>query len=434
MTTEPTEFAAVRRAFDRAVTDRASFVSYREMPAYAGGIEEAVDAIERLLDDGRASEVVEMSEHSLAAIEAAIEAVDDSDGMMGDLLRRLQTLHLRACDQAQPDPEHLAERLFAWEMGSDWETFLGAAETYAEVLGARGLACYRVLAERAWRDVPEQRPGDGGLGFGRHGYFRISLCMEALARQSGDLEQLIEVMSRDLSSGWRFLRIAEECREAGRDDLAASWVQRGLDAFTDHPDVRLLRLQGELLADAGRHPQATAATWAAFAQQPAMQSFRELKKHAQAAGVWEARRSEALALLREPLDHVDEVLVVGERKRRRFAPDASELVRILLWDGDDDAAWAAAQQAGCTDDLWLRLARARRQQHPEDAVTAYQRLVESAIERKDKRSYRDAVAFMKEAGTLMEEAGESDAFPSYVEEVRDRHARKRSLIALIDEM
>jgi hypothetical protein len=34
-------------------------------------------------------------------------------------------------------------------------------------------------------------------------------------------------------------------------------------------------------------------------------------------------------------------------------------VRVLLWEGEDEAAWHEAQTGGCSDDLWLRLADRR---------------------------------------------------------------------------
>jgi hypothetical protein len=70
----------------------------------------------------------------------AIESVDDSDDAMGGILQRLQEIHHSACAKAASDPEGLATRLFEWELRTDWDTFFGAADTYADVLGEKGLA------------------------------------------------------------------------------------------------------------------------------------------------------------------------------------------------------------------------------------------------------------------------------------------------------
>jgi hypothetical protein len=57
------------------------------------------------------------------------------------------------------DPEALAARLFGWELHSEWETFYGAATTYADVLGEGGLAVFRKVAEEVWARVPAIEPG-----------------------------------------------------------------------------------------------------------------------------------------------------------------------------------------------------------------------------------------------------------------------------------
>ena len=173
-----------RRAVDVAV-DAGDFVDYKEAFDYAHGIGEAVKGIEELLRDGHASEAIELSEYALERVEGAIEHVDDSGGHMGGILEQLQTLHFAACKQAEPDPVALAKRLFAWELRTSWDTFYGAA-TYADVLGQKGLATYRELAEAEWVRVPSRGPADA-LRPGSYRYSRITHIMEILAEQAGDV-------------------------------------------------------------------------------------------------------------------------------------------------------------------------------------------------------------------------------------------------------
>jgi tetratricopeptide (TPR) repeat protein len=174
-----------RRAIDVAV-DVGDFVDYEGAFDYAHGIEEAVKGIEELLRAGHAAEAIELSEYALERVEGAIEHVDDSGGHMGGILEQLQTLHLTACKQARPDPVALAKRLFAWELRTSWDTFYGAAATYADVLGQKGLATYRELAEAEWARVPSRGPADA-LRPESCRYSRITHIMEILAEQAGDV-------------------------------------------------------------------------------------------------------------------------------------------------------------------------------------------------------------------------------------------------------
>ena len=77
----------------------------------------------------------------------------------------------------------------------------------------RGLVAYRRCAEAAWAHVPQTRPGEKDPEeYGRN--FRIKSIMETLARQSGDIEALVAVKARDLSSAYAFLQIMEIYRDA----------------------------------------------------------------------------------------------------------------------------------------------------------------------------------------------------------------------------
>jgi len=207
--------AAVRRKFEKAVRVR-DFVPYREATGWARDVDDAIDSVEPLLQDGQSAAVIELCESALQTLLGSIESVDDSDGHFGVLRDRLQDIHYRACQEGRPDPVELAGRLFHWEMHSDFDVFFGAAARYASILGAKGMKAYRELADAEWEKVPMRTAKQERSEWGRH--FRISHIMESLAQASGDVEQLVAVMSRDLSNAYSYLRIAEAYREAGQQD------------------------------------------------------------------------------------------------------------------------------------------------------------------------------------------------------------------------
>jgi hypothetical protein len=70
--------------------------------------------------------------------------------------------------------------------------FYGAAEKYAGILGEHGLAQYRKLAREEWDKVPSLKTDqDNTENFSKR--FRVSQIMETLARQSGDIEELVNI-------------------------------------------------------------------------------------------------------------------------------------------------------------------------------------------------------------------------------------------------
>jgi uncharacterized Zn finger protein len=420
------DVASLRALVEQAFASR-DFVPYREVWGYVRGIEEAIDLLEALLEEGRGGDIVELAEHALKIAERALEHVDDSGGQMADVIARLEDLHRDACCRARPDPVALAERLFAWEFNGAWDVFDHAVSRYAEVLGDAGLARYRELADEAWAEVPKLAPGeDSSERYGTR--FRITRIMQSLAQCSGSLADQVAVAERDLSSGYRFLQIAELCREHGEDGAALEWAGRGMAAFAEAPDPRLRAFLIEEYRRRGRSAEALEHSLQAFSARPALESYRELATDAKALGQWDERRPSALSLLRHPESDPPETMRHPSLRGRGW----SELVRVLLWEGDPDAAWEAAGEGGCSRDLWLKLADLRRAKHPEDTLGVYRRHVEDVIAGKDKRAYAEAVRLIDETmRALYDESGRPEDFDAYVEEVRTSHRAKRNLMKLM---
>ncbi|MBN1460758.1 MAG: SWIM zinc finger family protein, partial [Armatimonadetes bacterium] len=383
-------------AFRRVITDAFStggFVDWKGAGAYARRIHEAINGVEELLNDGHAAEAIELLEHALALCERALGQVDDSDGAVGEVRDRLLELHLQACSRARPEPKALARRLFDWEMKSDWDIFSGAARTYAEVLGPEGLAAYHKLAEPVWARLPALVPNDGRDSFAPRRY-AITSIMETLADMSGDIEQRVAVRSRDLSNAYDFLQIAEIYRQAGQHDKAMEWAENGVKAFPERTDSRLREFLADEYHRRGKHEGAMALVWAEFSEDPGLDTYQRLKQHADRARQWPSWREDALTAIRERIAEAK-----SKRPRSGFGSwyraDHSDLVRIFLWEKDMEAAWQEAESGGCSDDLWMKLAAKREEEHPADAVAVYQRQVERIINGKNNSAYEEAVRLLR---------------------------------------
>ncbi|MDQ4042842.1 MAG: hypothetical protein M3118_03370 [Actinomycetota bacterium] len=189
---------AFRRAIDSAVEPPGDYWDYDSPWDYAQGLENVVGSISEVLKEGFATEAIELSEYALAAIEE--KAMDyDVDGAVYGILEDLEEIHHAACKEAKPDPEALAARLFAWEVGGHYDTFYGAAESYADVLGEKGIAEYRRAAEEEWAKVPTLGPDRGGTWHYDRRRSRLTNIMRTLASLSGDIEELVTIESKDLS-------------------------------------------------------------------------------------------------------------------------------------------------------------------------------------------------------------------------------------------
>lgn len=417
-----------RRAITQA-TNTHGFVDYYSAYDFASRIDNVVDNIEELLTDGYAQQVIELAEHALKRVEKALGEIDDSDGCMGGILERLQEIHHKACVEAKPDPEVLAKRLFEWELTTGWDTFYRAAEAYADVFGEKGLDVYRNLAKAEWAKVPPLKPGQMERGYYGH-RFRITSIMEALAHVSGDVEAIVAVKSKDLSSAYRFLEIAQVYKDAGKSDKALQWAEKGLMTFPQDTDSRLREFLADEYHRRKRHSEAMGLIWANFADRPGLENYKTLKKHADCTKEWPKWRQQTLEHIR--------AMIAKDRKRKPQAsnywsrdPDHSLLVEIFIWEKDTEAAWREAQAGSCSDYLWMQLAKLREKDYPKDAIMIYQRQVEPIVEQTNNRAYREAIMLIKKIQGLMKGLEQEKEFEEYKSSLEAKYKLKRNFITLL---
>ena len=427
------DLAAYRRSIANA-TRTNGFVDYHSAPGYARRIHQVIESIAALLNDGHASAVVDLTEYTLAKLEDAIGDMDDSDGHMSDILPELHDLHHRACLKAKPDPRALARRLFEWEMKSDWEIFYGTAETYTDVFGAEGLAEYQRLAESEWKRVRQLGPGDrDDERYGRR--FRITSMMEALARQTGDPEALVEIKRRDLSHAYSYLQIAEIYREAGRHDEALEWAEQGMESFPQG-DSRLVEFLAREYHRRARHDDAMTLIRNQFVESPFLKNYQELKAHAlkvRPRPDWPAWRNKALAHLRGVIEkEKQEEKTSKSHWHWAGHADNSPLVEVFLWERRYDEEWQEASAGGCSQSLWLRVAAAREEKFPGDAVPIYKEMIAPTLEQTNNAAYAEAVKLLRKIRELMARLGREAEFEDYLVSLRVEYKRKRNFIKLLE--
>ena len=400
------------------------YVPYEEASGYFSNIDDVLSSIAELTDTHPAA-VIELTEYALTLLEKAIESVDDSDGGTHDILERIHALHFAACTRARPDPEVLARTLFTREMQSEWEVFFGAVLRYAKILGPRGLATYRALAEFAWKDVPVLGAGEQMRWHdGRR--FRITHIMDALAVLSGDLEARVAIKERDLSYAYSYLQIAELYESSGNRDRALHWAERGIVAFPERTDSRLRDFLVAQYRRRGRLDDAMSLLWKNFDDQRSLAHYMALHACAKRAGDWTTWRDKALNVIRASIAGRDTSRDVWH------AGDGSLLVEIFLWEKDHEAAWRQAQTSKCSDSLWMQLAKLREKTHPADAISVYQRAVEERLAQKNNRGYADAVGLVRTIARVMKANNDTAGLTAYATAVRSRHKAKRNFIQLMD--
>jgi uncharacterized Zn finger protein len=416
---------AFRLAIDEA-THIHGFVDWREVGTFAGNIDQVADSLAELAKPDTAAMLVELAEYAIERVENSLEQVDDSNGEIGEIVYRLGELHLKACRMARPEPAGLAERLFRFATTLPFGLCSFDATTYRKALGKEGLRRYRELAETEWRKI---KPRDAKDSYDVH-CSRITRIMEQLAEASDDVEELVAIKSRDLSSSYGYLDIAEIWTKAKQPDKALEWAERGLKAFPDRPDNRLRDFLVAAYLKRKRNEEALQLTWIQFEERPGLEHYKKLHDISGKLGLWPEQRERALAYVAGVIAR--EGSTTSRWKPKPSTPNYSLRVEIALWEKDLDAAWESAHDGICDRNLLIAVAGKLESSRPDDAVSLYRRVVPPIVEQTSNSAYDEAIKLIRKMGELMKAQSQSPQFGDYLAELHVQFKPKRNFIKLLD--
>ncbi|MDP2881697.1 MAG: SWIM zinc finger family protein [Azonexus sp.] len=421
----------VVKAFRRAIDEASSihgFIDWRDVGTFAGNIDQVAESLAELLKSDTAPMLVELAEYAIERVEHALEQVDDSNGEIGGIVCRLGEMHLKACTMARPEPAALAERLFRFETTLPFGLCSFDAATYQSALGKKGLQRYRELAEAECRKIKPRADGEG-YNARRAAITRI---MERLAEAGGDIDELVAIKSKDLSSSYRYLGIAEILAKAGRANEALEWAERGLKAFADRPHNALRDFLVAIYLQRERKDEALQLTWVQFEERPGLETFKKLHDVAGQIGIWSAQRERALSRLADLTAR--EAAATSRWKPKPSLPNHSLRVSIALWEEDLDAAWTAAHQGICDRNLLVALAGKLESARPEDAIHLYRQVVPMIVGETKNSAYYEGIQLIRKVGGLMAMLNQTRQFAGYLAELRLQFKPKRNFIKLLDEL
>ncbi|MEV6231049.1 hypothetical protein AB0L88_24610 [Saccharopolyspora shandongensis] len=372
---------------------------------YASRANSVLDALRRLLPDHVLS-AQRMLREVVTHVGAAASACEDSAGMVDDAADAAWGLYLEVCQAAPPDPAELGRWLAHFRLNSERpEVSLGEV---VDLLGEAGLAAYKVGLDQA-RD--RQRDP-----------WRERFLREELVREAGDTDELVETLAEDLSHPHAYVRIAAVLREADRVDEAIDWLQRGLQSV-DLRDGRgggLVERLVEIYQAVGRDADAVELLETRFTDSPDERTYRQWRTAAKRVGQWPQLRERAHRILRERIE-----------SGSSFA--AGTLARILLEEGDIDAAWQVVQLHHCDEPTRLAVADRRAETHPADVIDIYRPLVDTAIAVGNRDGYARAARLLTTLQGLHSRTGAGAAFRADVAGLKETHRRKRALLAILAE-
>lgn len=395
----PADRVAVLKSELGALSTR-RFLGYRESMEWAREAGAVVDEIAAEAATTPSRELLSLVEQAVGRVVKVILKADDSSGMIGDLAGRLLETHLRLCNAGVADPKALAKWMVRFGF-DDQDFFTLDPVAYAPALGDDGLTVLRRTVDERGKEFEPP--------------FAVRYTVERLAVLDGDVDRIVELLGGDLTAPHQFIRVAEAMIELGRADDALAWAQRGIESTNGWQVSKLYDIAAGVLTERGDDAAVLDLRREQHERAPTSSTYSLLQKAATAVEAWSSERARACEVL-------------GSR-------DPGGLVDALLADGDVDAAWetaAASRASGMDDQRWGRLAEAREPTDPADALGVYLRLVESTLERADKRNYRVAVKQLKVARRAAVAAGLPNEFDEHLAALREEHRRRPTLISMLD--
>lgn len=421
---------------DRTVLDRfrgaladaidiGDYVDYAGASSWASNVEEVLDALALLVDDGRADIAMTLVEEAIEDLGPASNMIDGSDGQIGELVHRCREIHAFAAARARPNPKEFAARLVEMVLEHDVFEASEIVSGYGEVLGETGLAEVERLALTGLDLLPHVNRGarysDDSDWSERRG---LTCLADDCAAQRGDLDARIAVRKRNLGHAHDYLQIVELLVAGGRHADALTWVREGLFVFEDEQDDRLVAVALSLFDLAGLTTEADRLVWKSFSSRPSKALFNMAMQRADAASRGDVP-NKAIAHLQKRLDRSD-----GHDAGRWHG--AGLLIDLLTIQARYEDAWQAVDHYQLSEITGVvqSLTEASLNSHPDRATAIWRGQITRLVGTGGNGNYETAHKFLARLAEVAAKSGTVADHSAYVLDLRARYRAKRNFMKL----
>ena len=288
-------------------------------------------------------------------------------------------------------------------------------------------------------------------GFGRS-YERDRLgdwVIRAL-REAGREEEVIPLCEKEAPITQSYSRLVKALIEAKRITEAERWIYAGISATDKSLPGIAADLRNKLLEirRRGRDRAAVAALRVdEFVRSPGESTYADCRGAVEKMKQWDRVRQSLLSYLetgRYPWTMPDWPLPttgteISEPSDRRSFPRYSELIAIAIHEKRPDHVIQWYDRMPKRGFAWYgsmedRVAEAVGKTHPDRAAAIWKDLAQRWIGLVKPKAYHEAAAYLRKLRKLLTETGRDGEWATYLAGIRLEHARKRSLIEVLDSL
>ncbi len=401
--------------------------------------------LETLLKSGHADEVLTLGRELVSTGTRQVEESHD-EGETGMEIAVCMPVIVEALDKSSLDS---ADRL-DWALDAVLKDQFEVCEAFAEYLHRRqSKTAWDVLADRLLTRLKGLKPAGGTDDFSLN-YERDQLsnwAIHALEQSERDKE-IIPLCETETAKTVSYDRLVRLLMDDKRYEDAEHWIQEGIQATKERWPGIAASLRDKLreIRTFEKNWPAVAAMWIEdFVQRPSQRTFTECRKACGKAKVWPKVREYLLRYLEKgelPWKQKDWSLpetgqnVTGRERKDQF-PLVGDLIDIAILEKKPEQVlhWydrRPKQQFGWYGIDEDKIASAVREHAPDRAVEIWKHKAEGLIAQVKPKAYREAAQYLRKAGDVMSKQNKQPQWDQYLRDLREAHARKRSLMETLD--
>lgn len=422
---------------------------------------------ENLLATGEADAVLELAELLWEQGQQQVEEAND-EGQTGEQIGACMEVVRRALplsERSRRDQVLWGINILLHEdysiLGEEWKDYPEAVYTPAD---------WAEVAAELKRRLAETTEETDAYEYHYNRRAVVNWLVKALER-GGRKREIIPTLEREAPLTGNYEALIDRLIAAGRDDEARRWIAEGYQRFYATSPAQTWPLEERLRAleeRAGNHPAVAALRALEFIERPDLDRYKKLAEATESAGVWPAARETALTYLETgtlpqwggaltkparaeaargktpcwPLPAPPLPWAPSKMYGQRTFPIYEVLIEVALFEARHDEAIALLARRpgrGAWDVYGLetledKVAKAVRESHPDFALGVWRRLAENQINQTSAGGYEAAGGHLRQMREVYERTGRVDEWAALVQDIRQRHKRKRNMMAVLDEV
>ena len=409
--------------------------------------------LRRLLDAGKADEVISLGEYLMEKGTEQIGMSNDEGDLGSEITRCMEVVFDALAKTSMP----VCERLL-WEIErvlSDEYSILDGMEIPVSGNAASREDWCKVADEIA-KQLPPLKPTAAAKADRDYRRKKIMDWLIIALNSAGRKDEVIPLLKREAPVTNCYEDLVDSLISAGRIDEAEKYAREGFAGTIGN--LRGIswglvdRLQKIALK---RKDRLLSLSYLAmkFFDSPGLSKFLEIEKSANASGVWKEIR-EALLNFLETGNHPESVSVSKENVKnwplpptgleipkdrpgyRRF-PDFSTLIDIALEEKRNDDAIRLYQQGGSSANRYwggdsAKVADAVKLTHPDFSLKTWRKLGEQSISAGNPRGYESAIPYLNRIKLLYGDLKRTDEWKKYLAELYEANKRRPRMKDVLD--